>query len=293
LTTAGDLVFRVLVVAAGSGLLAGACLLTARLAERQRDGLAVDGGERRLRRRRSALRGALGISASSGALAAPAFVWPDVAVGLTATLIAAALIAPIPWLSSLAGGPRWAALGGWVSCAAVLAAVFWLLAGSLVASDATPGRLEQDATLATIRELGEAFEAWREDRGVAGSREDRGVAGSREDRGVAEPAGEPASPGEGPVTTVVAVGDLPELTPDEISRVLVPRYLPVLPRVDGWGRPLELRGALGERPRLVIRSAGEDGRYSADEYLPGLLPAGSLDGDLVWADGIFVRQPAD
>jgi hypothetical protein len=251
LTTAGDLVFRVLVVAAGSGLLAGACLLTARLAERQR------------------------------------------AVGLTATLIAAALIAPIPWLSSLAGGPRWAALGGWVSCAAVLAAVFWLLAGSLVASDATPGRLEQDATLATIRELGEAFEAWREDRGVAGSREDRGVAGSREDRGVAEPAGEPASPGEGPVTTVVAVGDLPELTPDEISRVLVPRYLPVLPRVDGWGRPLELRGALGERPRLVIRSAGEDGRYSADEYLPGLLPAGSLDGDLVWADGIFVRQPAD
>ncbi|HVS15714.1 MAG TPA: hypothetical protein VMV46_17455 [Thermoanaerobaculia bacterium] len=275
MTGAGDLVFRLVVAAGGGALLAGACLATARMAERQGEGLAVEPGERRARRRRLAVRCALGIGASSAVLAAPAFLWPDVSVGLTAGLIAAALVAPLPWLVALTGGPGWTALGGWLSCSTVLGGVLWLLAGSLIAGQVSPGRLEQDATLASLRQIGEAYEAWRVERQGANARV---VQAATEDLW-----------GE----ATVSLRGLPPLSPEELERTLAPRHLRSLPRLDGWGRPLELRGALEDSPRLVIRSAGSDGIYSGDEYAPGLLQAGSFEGDLVWADGRFVRQPAD
>jgi hypothetical protein len=42
---------------------------------------------------------------------------------------------------------------------------------------------------------------------------------------------------------------------------------------------------------LSIRSAGRDGRYSADAYKQASFDPADYDQDIVWANGFFVRWP--
>jgi type II secretion system protein G len=67
---------------------------------------------------------------------------------------------------------------------------------------------------------------------------------------------------------------------------LVPTYMRHVPRVDGWGRPLQF-GAEGKV--YAIRSSGRDGVYEGDSYEQG---AGeNPDCDIVYSNGNFVRWP--
>lgn len=89
------------------------------------------------------------------------------------------------------------------------------------------------------------------------------------------------------------LADMPAASADQIEEWLVPDYLESLPRVDGWGRPLEFYvapEAEGE-PYLAVRSAGANGVFDAGEYDPRGTWEGDPEDDLVWADGYFVRWP--
>jgi prepilin-type N-terminal cleavage/methylation domain-containing protein len=78
-------------------------------------------------------------------------------------------------------------------------------------------------------------------------------------------------------------------------------YIQELPQDDGWGTPLEYRGAfpaagpydtLLQNSRVVaIRSLGRDGSESGTEYTPGFFIGTDYDQDIVWSDGYFVRAP--
>ncbi|HVE73299.1 MAG TPA: prepilin-type N-terminal cleavage/methylation domain-containing protein [Thermoanaerobaculia bacterium] len=76
------------------------------------------------------------------------------------------------------------------------------------------------------------------------------------------------------------------ITFERISTQLVPTYMQSIPRVDGWGRPLQF-GAAGRV--YAIRSSGRDGVYEADSYEQG--SGENPDCDIVYANGNFVRWP--
>lgn len=85
---------------------------------------------------------------------------------------------------------------------------------------------------------------------------------------------------------------IPPISAAALERVLVPKYLAALPTRDGWGRPYEFRLATGDANAdyvMAVRSAGSDGRFSADVYPIGAFADEAE--DLVWSDGYFVRWP--
>jgi general secretion pathway protein G len=76
------------------------------------------------------------------------------------------------------------------------------------------------------------------------------------------------------------------VTHDELTTALAPTYMRSIPKVDGWGRPLQF-GVEGKV--YSIRSSARDGKYEADQYEPG---AGeNPDCDIVYSNGNFVRFP--
>jgi hypothetical protein len=90
------------------------------------------------------------------------------------------------------------------------------------------------------------------------------------------------------------VRDIPEISWEELTRILVPEYLKEVPRTDGWGNPYEYRlntANVYAHQVMAIRSGGADGFTSGDVYSIAGFDPGSLDEDLVWMDGFFVRWP--
>jgi hypothetical protein len=86
--------------------------------------------------------------------------------------------------------------------------------------------------------------------------------------------------------------DCPRLTYEEAVSLIEPDYLPRLPRLDGWGRPLELCLERDGNPLLPnsvgVRSAGADGIFQGPIYDRGASPPSDPRTDLVWVDGRFV-----
>jgi hypothetical protein len=78
-----------------------------------------------------------------------------------------------------------------------------------------------------------------------------------------------------------------------LEKILVPRYIKVLPQDDPWGHPYEYR--LSQDPEadevMVVRSAGNKATFSANVYKVGAFPPGAASHDLVWKDGYFVNWP--
>jgi hypothetical protein len=94
-------------------------------------------------------------------------------------------------------------------------------------------------------------------------------------------------------TTSIDVGAYQKRSFEDVEKMLVPRYLQVLPRTDGWGHPYEYyvgANALAQQV-LLIRSPGRDGVYSASVYPVSAFEAGNHDEDIVWVDGFFARWP--
>lgn len=84
------------------------------------------------------------------------------------------------------------------------------------------------------------------------------------------------------------------ITTADLEQLLVPNYLPELPRHDAWGHPYEYfldpENLLREN-LFAIRSPGRDGVFSGKEYSHGTFPASQYDEDLVWTDGFWLRWP--
>jgi hypothetical protein len=176
------------------------------------------------------------------------------------------------------------------------------LAGLVAEARLDPQTLAQRATVVELRRLGRAWWEWAA--AGAASAEGKSATGSEDasretdaalllaDRALGWPALRGLGNGR---PLLVDVGAYPKLDPLELERLLVPRFLPRLPLVDGWGRPLDIRGWLGPRdatlPRFLVRSAGADGRFGDDVVRAGPFPAELAGEDIVWADGAFLREP--
>jgi hypothetical protein len=88
-----------------------------------------------------------------------------------------------------------------------------------------------------------------------------------------------------------------ELSHDDMSRLLTPKYIPILPRYDAWGHPLEFRvdsSVTATAQQYSIRSPGRDGIFqttgaTANSYAEGAFEC--FDCDIVYADGHFAAWP--
>jgi hypothetical protein len=136
---------------------------------------------------------------------------------------------------------------------------------------------QQQQTISDIRSVGTAMYHWYKD--VLAPRR------SEEAHKQAEAASKAAS------ADMTAV---PVISPEELEKLLVPKYIAAIPRRDGWGHPYEFRLET-KNPNAVqvmgLRSAGKDGRFSGDVYEIGAFAAGDFGQDISWMDGYFVHWP--
>jgi hypothetical protein len=130
-----------------------------------------------------------------------------------------------------------------------------------------PDLAKQRQTVDDIRNLGTALFSWLTDEVGAGA------------------AGK---------TQTVDMKVYPGITMAELEKLLVPDYIPAIPKTDAWGHPLEVRVNVKEylsEKVMSIRSPGRDGKFSGDVYkVEGFKPT-DYDQDIVWADGYFLRWP--
>lgn len=152
-----------------------------------------------------------------------------------------------------------------------------LAQGASSAPEAEEDKAKLKGTVATLRTVGTAMFAWLTDARAQGA-----AAGGGETE-------------EGEPVTEMDWGQCPRISRDDLTALLVPRYLAELPAADAWGHDLEfcLDRAHPERASLVagLRSPGRDGRFSGSTYPIGPFPATATDRDLVWLDGYFITWP--
>lgn len=126
----------------------------------------------------------------------------------------------------------------------------------------------QQATVAEIRYTGTAMFSWLTDQvGAAAA---------------------------GQIGTSVDFRDYPAIAPEDLQTLLVPIYLNVLPKGDGWNNPydyaLNASNPLAEHV-MAIRSLGRDLTPEGDIYTVTSFDPASFENDIVWTDGFFVRWP--
>ena len=143
-------------------------------------------------------------------------------------------------------------------------------------------KAKQKATVADIRNTGTAWLAWMTDQVSAGAADQR----------VNQLEWDTEFSG------TCATEDLAEILEGG-------KYLQRMPRVDGWGNPLQFGVVDGldcsdsstyvelitAVRALGIRSLGRDGEEDGGTYTGGRFPVTNYDSDIVWADGYFVRSP--
>jgi hypothetical protein len=128
----------------------------------------------------------------------------------------------------------------------------------------------QKQTLADISTIGTAMFSWLTDQ-----------------------VGAAAGQSQVPATATLNLADYREISRIDLERILVPRYIPKVPEVDGWGHPYELylNASFPAKGIASIRSAGRDGIFAESSYVVGYFDPESFDEDIVWSDGFFVRWP--
>lgn len=95
------------------------------------------------------------------------------------------------------------------------------------------------------------------------------------------------------VSNLWKIDDYQSITHEELEKALVPTYLQFLPEHDGWKKLYDyyLDTTQPQGQVMAIRSAGLDGQFDDDKYVPGAFDPTDYAQDLVWADGFFVRWP--
>ena len=84
----------------------------------------------------------------------------------------------------------------------------------------------------------------------------------------------------------------------ELDGALVPKYIRVLPKLDGWGKPLRYdcwnKSGQGPCDTYTIASAGKDGSFEQDSlraYPREPVATTKFDSDIVYSDGEFLEYP--
>ncbi len=103
----------------------------------------------------------------------------------------------------------------------------------------------------------------------------------------------PASP---LATSTVDLGLYTPISAGDLAQLLVPQYILWVPANDPWGLPmdyyLDRTDFLGPQV-MAVRSRGRFGVAEGEVYTIGTFPAGELQRDTVWTDGVFARSPDD
>ena len=85
-----------------------------------------------------------------------------------------------------------------------------------------------------------------------------------------------------------------QMTPANLTTVLVSQYIQSIPTLDGWKSPYQyyLRT---DNPHAIqvmaIRSLGRDKTAEGDQYTVTAFDPTDYDRDIVWADGFMARYP--
>jgi hypothetical protein len=140
-----------------------------------------------------------------------------------------------------------------------------------------PDRAKQKQTIVDVRNVGSAMYYWFQSE-MLPKRSDEAHEKARAES-------------EAKSVDITAV---PEISREELEKLLVPKYLPSIPQQDGWGHPYEFRLNTAD-PSAVhmmgVRSAGRDGQFSGILYEVGAFDPPDYDQDIAWVDGYFMRWP--
>src|SRR5262249_41380732 len=161
---------------------------------------------------------------------------------------------------------------------AVTAALLALCAALPLGAQPTPasppkGSPEQRKTISDLRNVGTAMFLWYQDQMKSRPRRE----GHRE----------PSAPAS-------AFDKVPEISREDLAKLLVPKYIAEIPEKDGWGHPYEFHlntKDLDAASVMGLRSSGRDGRFAGAAYEIGAFSPEDEDQDIAWLDGYFVRWP--
>lgn len=150
----------------------------------------------------------------------------------------------------------------------------------------------QSQTLRDMRKVGEALFSWLSD--VA---ETPSATGNPEAVTACVLKVLKSNKESGPLCDVYDLDRLPLISRQELTQLLVPHYIDVVPEKDGWGTPYEFRldrKNLLNNSVMSMRSPGQNKAFSGHRYKLGSFPPAEADqDDLVWVDGFFIRWPED
>ncbi len=166
-----------------------------------------------------------------------------------------------------------------LKAALFLGAAITLFALPVLAAESAKPSMNDDVamrqTIQDIRNVGTAMFAWYKNEMVP--RIDR--KGKKED------------PADLKAADISAV---PVISREELTKILVPKYVASIPEKDGWGNPYEFHLNTTDPNAsnvMGLRSAGRDGQFSGDVYEVGAFSPAEADQDIPWMDGFFVRWP--
>ena len=165
-----------------------------------------------------------------------------------------------------------------LKAALCLGAAITLFALPVLYAESARPSLNDDAamrqTIKDIRSVGTAMFVWYKDEMAP-----------KVDRGGKQAVADPAS---------ADISAVPVISREELTKILVPKYIAALPEKDGWGNPYEFHLNTTDpnaSHMMGLRSAGRDGRFSGDVYEIGAFSPADADQDIPWMDGFFVRWP--
>jgi hypothetical protein len=85
-----------------------------------------------------------------------------------------------------------------------------------------------------------------------------------------------------------------QLTPADLTTVLVSQYIQQIPTLDGWRSPYQyyLRTDNPHAAQVMaVRSLGRDKTAEGDVYTITSFDPTDYDRDIIWADGFMARYP--
>jgi hypothetical protein len=165
--------------------------------------------------------------------------------------------------------------------AVVLLAASSLAPRPAAAVDPPKGTPEQRQTISQIRNVGTAMFSWLSDQ-VA-----------EKEKTQPAPAAKPKDPAK-PEPEGIDLTAIPRISVEELTKVLVPKYIVAIPVNDGWGHPMEYyleTKDLYSEHIMGLRSSGADGVFADKVYAIGAFAPDDPTADIVWTDGYFARWP--
>ncbi len=165
-----------------------------------------------------------------------------------------------------------------IRSALCLGAVTLLALAPLTAASAQPADLQpQRQTIVDIRNVGTAMYAWYKDE----------MAPKRSEEAHKKAAAEAEAKS-------ADINSVPAISREELTKILVPKYIASIPEKDGWGHAYEFHLNTTD-PNAIqamgLRSAGREGKFSGDVYVIESFSPGDTDQDISWMDGYFIRWP--